>query len=324
MFATHKAAGWEYGASGYGIIGTVPDRSIAIFHAGALGDFIVTWFVALGLGRTFPGHEVSYITHSSKGRLGERFLGTSFNEIEVGGWHTLFGEEVKLGLQARRLMDRCDEVVSFVADTEVKFARQLKEQLPEARAIFVDPLPPASYSGHITGWYLEQLAQTFPGAHFDEALAGLARQGVGVSRSGAGRILLHPGSGAVKKCWPLESYLALARRLRHQGADVAVILGEAELERYSPRLTEQLCQEYTVLCPRDFVALAEELLNAKLLITNDNGPGHLAGVLGVDVLSLFGPSNPRLWRPVGPRGRVLYAENLAALPVDEVMEIVAA
>lgn len=302
----------------------MPSRSIAIFHAGALGDFVVTWFAALGLRRLFPDHEITYITHSSKGQLGRRFLDTAAAGIDVGGWHTLFSDEPRLLVPARELLDRCDAILCFVADSESRFAANLRMLLPGKSVLFIEPLPPPTFDRHITAWYLEQLAQALPEAPFDESLHQLATRGLGVARSGGGRVLLHPGSGAPQKCWPLECYAELAERFIGEGADVAMLLGEAELERLPERMVQGLKREYTVVCPGDFVTLAEELLNARLLITNDNGPGHLAGVLGIDVLSLFGPSNPRLWRPVGPRARVLRAEHLAALPVAKVLEAIAA
>ena len=95
--------------------------------------------------------------------------------------------------------------------------------------------------------------------------------------------------------------------------------GEAELERTPERTMEQIRERYPVVCPRDYLELAEELLNARLLLTGDNGPGHLAGVLGCKVVSLFGPTRAEVWRPVGPRTRVVQGSTMQAIGVGQAM-----
>src|SRR6185295_7543783 len=49
-------------------------RNILIFHQAALGDFIVTWPLAMALSRIMPQSRVIYVTHSQKGKLAERVL----------------------------------------------------------------------------------------------------------------------------------------------------------------------------------------------------------------------------------------------------------
>lgn len=295
-------------------------RNIAIFHSGALGDFVLTWFIPLALRRLFPDHDITYITHASKGQLARRLLQTQCDNIDVGGWHTLFSDTPKLHVHPRALLDTTDTAICFTADTGNRFATNLKELAPALSLVCVAPLPPEGFDAHITSFYLQQLSQSLPAEPFESAIHDLATRALPGTPPASGRVLLHPGAGAMRKCWPLDSYLDLADSLRTRGHELALMFGEAETERFPDRLMDELSQSYTVLRPRDFVELTEELLNARMLITNDNGPGHLAAVLGRDVLSLFGPTDPRIWRPVGPRARVLHAENLTTLAPLKVLE----
>ena len=48
---------------------------------------------------------------------------------------------------------------------------------------------------------------------------------------------------------------------------------------------------------------------AALVLACDTGPGHLAAAAGANVVSIFGPSSPDLWAPVGPRARILRARE---------------
>jgi ADP-heptose:LPS heptosyltransferase len=50
-----------------------------------------------------------------------------------------------------------------------------------------------------------------------------------------------------------------------------------------------------------------------MIITNDSGPAHFATLTDIDVVVLFGPETPLLWRPLGDRVSVLYRE-LACSP----------
>ena len=55
----------------------------------------------------------------------------------------------------------------------------------------------------------------------------------------------------------------------------------------------------TVLAPQTPSDLARLVARAELFIGNDSGPGHLAAAVGTRTLSIFGPTDPDLWRPRG-------------------------
>src|SRR5947209_19642308 len=69
----------------------LPRRNVLIFHSGALGDFILTWPLAVALGRLLPQSRIFYVTHSQKGKLAEKVLGVESVDVETG-WHHLFAE----------------------------------------------------------------------------------------------------------------------------------------------------------------------------------------------------------------------------------------
>ncbi|MBM4300198.1 MAG: glycosyltransferase family 9 protein [Deltaproteobacteria bacterium] len=54
--------------------------------------------------------------------------------------------------------------------------------------------------------------------------------------------------------------------------------------------------------------VARVLSRCRLYIGNDSGLTHLAAAVGrPDVLALFGPTDPRVWAPLGPRVSILRA-----------------
>lgn len=142
--------------------------------------------------------------------------------------------------------------------------------------------------------------------HFGGRLDGPGERGLPV--------LLVPGAGHRAKQWPLERFVALAGALRGAGHTVVWILGPAEQER------GMVLPETEVVCrPRDLEALAALLRSARLVVGNDSGPAHLAAMYGAPVLSLFGPTDPVVWRPLG--AEVLGSPSgLEGISVDQVLE----
>ena len=51
--------------------------------------------------------------------------------------------------------------------------------------------------------------------------------------------------------------------------------------------------------------LALLLKQAKLMVSNDTGPMHLAGALGTPVVAIFGPTNLLLTGPYGSKNKVV-------------------
>lgn len=43
-----------------------------------------------------------------------------------------------------------------------------------------------------------------------------------------------------------------------------------------------------------------------MIVTNDSGPAHFATLTDIEIVVLFGPESPLLWRPLGNRVRVIY------------------
>jgi len=117
------------------------------------------------------------------------------------------------------------------------------------------------------------------------------------------RILLHPGSGSPSKVWP--RFDQLARTL----PEAAVLLGPCE----KPPPTSN-----TLLQNRSLSEVAQELRHSRLFIGNDSGITHIAAYWGIPTIALFGPTDPKIWGPVGRRVTVLQQPELTDISVDDV------
>ena len=293
-------------------------RNILLFHQGALGDFIVTWPLALGLGRVLAQSRIFYVTAGQKGALAERALRVESVDAE-GGWHQLYSEDPHLPDRAARLLDGAQWIIRFVGGPEEAWARNVRKHAPEANLITLSTIPPDDFAGHITEYILQQL-KPFPviEAAMGQMLKSIAARGIGNSVTRAGPIIIHPGAGSGKKCWPAERFLELADRLARSGRAVKVILGEVELEKWDGELLERFSKAGGVQTPATLVDLLGHLGGASGFVGNDSGPGHLAGILGVPTVSIFGPKDPPRWKPLGPNVRIVQGE-WEEVNVDRVM-----
>jgi ADP-heptose:LPS heptosyltransferase len=59
--------------------------------------------------------------------------------------------------------------------------------------------------------------------------------------------------------------------------------------------------------------MAALLALCKTVITNDNGPMHLASAVGTPTVTVYGPTNPTSWNPGGPRHRIVRTAGLSCL-----------
>jgi len=156
----------------------------------------------------------------------------------------------------------------------------------------IKPFP--SQREHITDYYLRSLGlENFP---FSKILP------IKPLKGWEDRVILHPGSGSPKKNAPLGFFKRLYRRLEEEGLKPLVVLGEAELH-----LTEKL-RDFDLYRVEDLLTFARLLKSAKSFVGNDSGFSHLAGYLGVKTVTLFGPTDPLVWKPLGEKVKVLYKE----------------
>lgn len=141
-------------------------------------------------------------------------------------------------------------------------------------------------------------------------------------------VALVPGAGWRRKCWPLDSHLALARRIAAQGRTPVVLLGPGEgdwIARVRGELREAVLPLQDVapeaLTPALTIALGRRLSAA---VAGDCGAGHMLAAAGTPMVSLFGPTDAAKFAPLTPRRAILRAQDfaggddMAAIPVAAV------
>lgn len=133
----------------------------------------------------------------------------------------------------------------------------------------------------------------------------------------AGRplVLVYPGGGILPiRAWPLDSYTALCEGLVADGCAVAVI-GLKDDQALARQLVANVARAFParpVLDLTGYTRSIAELLAlfhvARLLVTNDGGPGQFAALTPIWTLMLFGPETPSLYAPLTPRCHSFYSQ----------------
>jgi ADP-heptose:LPS heptosyltransferase len=130
-------------------------------------------------------------------------------------------------------------------------------------------------------------------------------------------LAVHPGSGSLAKNWPAERFRELAARAA-DGRPYLHCAGPVEIDS---GLDAGAPAAALVARAWPVRVLGAALARAGLYVGNDSGVSHLAAATGAPTLALFGPTEPALWSPVGPRARTLRAGDgrLESLAVEDVL-----
>jgi heptosyltransferase-2 len=319
-------------------------RRILVLRGGALGDFLVT-LPALGLLRTnWPAARIELVGHARAAGLAVLggYLDAAHSQHEAR-WSALFapaplpsGLADWLGtfdviinywpdpdrILAGRFPVRCGQ--TYVAGTAVPTiapaARHFCEPLRSlglATDDFQSRLPySAKPSGNERPDVCEPDASRTPLRTTPSAAPSSGRD------SRQAPVAIHPGSGSAAKNWPDDRWRELMARL---DAPVLLVLGEAERERWNAQdltlLPSPHGQRREVADCLPLPALAAALRQCRLFLGHDSGLSHLAAAVGRPCVLLFGPTDPAMWAPPGPRVRVIRrGATPDCISVEEVLE----
>ena len=135
------------------------------------------------------------------------------------------------------------------------------------------------------------------------ALALLARLELAVGSVALPFIAMFIG-GHQDKRWPAAQWLDLARSLGTLGARVLVFLGPEEAQR-ERQYRRELPPSVRVLPPQKLRLFAAVWGSARLIVTADSGPMHLAAAFGVPAIAVLQTDASLPYAPRTPQDRVL-------------------
>ena len=113
-------------------------------------------------------------------------------------------------------------------------------------------------------------------------------------------IICHVASSQPKKEWPLSHWAKLHRIAIEAGYDMVFTTARGEREQSLMTDLRKLAPDAMILpLIAELPLFLAVLQRAAVFISGDTGPLHFAAGLGVPTISLFGPSSPARWAPIG-------------------------
>ena len=243
-----------------------------------------------------------------------------------------------------KLIPEVDEIISLPAGSLFGTVRALRQALPfDVAILFPNSLRAAleawlsgiprrvGYRGHHRSWLLHQIVRqrTHIGRieHQAEKYLRIARDAgaetgapqllaAPLLRPGAGdKIALCPGAeyGPAKR-WLPERFAAVAAAVSADRPVQWVLFGTATDAAVGDVIATALGERCVNRIGRTSLAeLIEELRACRLLLTNDTGTMHLAALLGLPTVSVFGSTEPRLTAPLGA-GHIILRHHVECSP----------
>ncbi len=143
--------------------------------------------------------------------------------------------------------------------------------------------------------------------------ADALRRNCNVSKS---YIVLHPGSAREEKLWEAGRWARIIERYsQDNNLDLILTSGASKHEQAHIAAIKNKTKIIDLSGKTDLLTLAALIAGARLLVTVDSAPMHLAAATRTPQVILFGPTNPFHWRPRESPALILHGKSAA--PVTE-------
>ncbi|MDP4115842.1 MAG: glycosyltransferase family 9 protein [Bacteroidota bacterium] len=134
---------------------------------------------------------------------------------------------------------------------------------------------------------------------------------------------LHVGAGKEQNRWSLIKYCDLIKQLKDKYNPVFFLTStNSDLE--SVRYVQKNCKGITLpeFLNKPISEVAALISKSSLFITNDTGVMHVAGATETSQISIFGPTNPFNWAPVGSNKHfVRKSELIDDITVEDIYKL---
>lgn len=299
-------------------------RTVVILHPGALGDVVLAVPAMRRLLARFPLHRSLLISNEPIGRfLLECRMVDAWIPVQGAACADLFAGAVPASTELGSWLKSCDCAVAWINDEGGTLATVLRScGIPEMW--IQSPFSPELNGVHQGDRFLETIGETVGGGSLDGQMqipsdlvergqVHLERMGIPFDRP---IVLIHPGSGSRRKCINPEVLALAIEQFQHE--DMCPLILEGPADRESVAGLSNLVPAVPVIAGVDLSIVACLLARSVLYVGNDSGMTHLAALLAVPAIALFGPTDPERWAPRGSHVTVLRGACCACSSWDSV------
>jgi ADP-heptose:LPS heptosyltransferase len=133
---------------------------------------------------------------------------------------------------------------------------------------------------------------------------------------------LHVGAGKPPNRWSLQKYTSLMNRLNSALSINFYLTGSKTDKDEIDYLVNELDFKVGLFINRPIPEVAALISKSDLFISNDTGIMHVSGTTDTPQISIFGPTNPFNWAPIGPtKYFIRKSELIEDVAVDDVYQL---
>ncbi|MDE3221208.1 MAG: glycosyltransferase family 9 protein [Nitrospirota bacterium] len=296
-----------------------------MIHPGGLGDVLLAVPAMTRLRTRFPKHRLVLCAEDQVAKLllACRII-DEWISMQGRACADLFAGADSVTGQVQAWLEDCDLAISWMEDLDGKLTETLKA-VGVREVVVRSPFSTAIQAAHQRDRFLEAineapsdgeegvlLAVTESVLHLGQACIEAAGLSIGQPL-----VVIHPGSGSAHKCVGPEPLATVVAAVQISGGIPVILEGPADREPVE-RLLQSCANPPIVLKGLDVLTVAGVLAQARLFVGQDSGVTHLAGLIGVRTVALFGPTDPARWAPRGTHVAVLQGALCLCRSWDEV------
>ena len=283
-----------------------------MIHPGGLGDVLLAVPAMARLRTRFPNHRLVFCAEDQVARLllACRIIDERISLQGRAGADLFAGPDSATG-QVQAWLQDCDLAIGWMGDLDGKVSETLKA-VGVREVIVRSPFSTAIRATHQRDRFLEAINEapsddeedvlltvTEPLLHLGRACLEAAGLSIGQSL-----VVIHPGSGSAHKCVAPEILASIVVALQISGATPVILEGPADRDPVE-RLLQSCVNPPIVLKGLNLLTVAGVLAQTRLFVGQDSGVTHMAGLMGVRTVALFGPTDPDRWAPRGAHVSVI-------------------
>ncbi len=133
---------------------------------------------------------------------------------------------------------------------------------------------------------------------------------------------IHAGAGKIPNRWSLCKYVSLMNKLNENYNIKFYLTGSSADHEELDYIKKNVSFNFGLFINKTIPQIAALISKSNLFITNDTGIMHVAGATDTPQISIFGPTNPYIWAPVG-EGKIFIrkSELIDEITFEEVYEL---
>lgn len=296
----------------------MPDN-ILIIKPSALGDVAITLPFLAALRGKYPNARISWFVRkefapllSMAKELDEIVI---FDRKRLGKWWCnpgIFGELITLVKKLNKA--NYDMVIdlqglfrtgffTWTTASEKRIGIQTSREL--STFFYNSTLSFDDNSKHVIDKYLSIAValgcnNTNPAFKFscsDDVKASLAKTFKNNNISDNNYAVFIPTAAHQYKCWPIDRFADIAQRLIDKYSLNIIVSGTAVDKEYIDQMLKPDLPIFNLAGQTNIPELVALLQGARLVLSNDTGPGQIASVMGTPMIMILGNTNPKVFGP---------------------------